>query len=155
MRIRKLETGGRNVRSRKRREQGQKNTEGHYATGGLPKPQSGTPEEERDRGCSERQEPRRAKKKKTVAKIPKSRGKERCQEKETDRAEGSHTDKRRGAQRQTMKPNPGNKWQVKAPDPGAQRKEQKPKAKVILRSRSRGKGNTLDPKGDPIPKEYQ
>ena len=89
------------------------------------------------------------------AKIPTSRDKERCQEKETDRAEGSHTDKRRGAQRQTMKPNPGNKWQVKAPDPGAQQKEHKPKVKVILRSRSRGKGNTLDPKGDPIPKEYQ
>ena len=35
---------------------------------------------------------------------------------------------------------PRNKRQVKASDPGAQRKEQKPKAKVILRSRSRGKG---------------
>ena len=49
---------------------------------------------------------------------------------------------------------PRNKRQAQAPDPGAQRKEQKPKAKVILRSRSRGKENTHDPKGDPILKEY-
>ena len=68
------------------------------------------------------------------------------QEEATQRREEEH--------RGTMKPTQVNKWQAKAPDPGAQQKEQKPKAKVILRSRSRGKGNTLDPKGDPIPKEY-
>ena len=57
----------------KRREQGQKNTEGHQATGGLPKPQSGTQEEERDRGCSERQEPRKVKRRNGGEKSNKAR----------------------------------------------------------------------------------
>ena len=50
----------------------------------------------------------------TVAKGPTRRGKERCQEKEAHRAEGSYTEKRRGAQRPTMKPNQGKQGASKS-----------------------------------------
>ena len=57
-------------------------------------------------------------KEETVAKSPTRRGKERGQEKETHRAEGSHPEKSRGAKRQTTKPNQGKKGASKSTRPG-------------------------------------
>ena len=63
----------------------------------------------------------------------------RCQEKEAHRAERSHTEKRRGAQRQTMMPNQGKtrrKQKHLACDPNV--KEQEPIAKgnpsIVIKS---------------------
>ena len=68
-----------------------------------------------------------SKMKKQWLKAQQSEARKRCQEKEAHRAERSHTEKIRGAQRQTMMPNQGKtrrKQKHLAWDPN--RKEQKP-----------------------------
>ena len=68
--------------------------------------------------------------KKQWLKAQQGEARKRCQEKEARRAEGSHTEKIRGAQRQTKMPNQGKtrrKQKHRTWDPN--RKEQKPIAK--------------------------
>ena len=98
-----------------------------------------------------------SKMKKPWLKDQQGKARKRCQKKEALRAERSHTEKRRGAQRQTKTPNKGNtrrKQKHLAWDPNM--KEQEPIAKgnpsIVIKSVRK---THLTRKGDPIPKEYK
>ena len=118
-RSRKPETGERNVRSRKEK-------------GARPK--------EHRRPLSDRRTTQTAKwnpigregpwmqrvtrtkesqKKKRWQKVQQGEAREDVKKRKPTEQNGSHTEKRRGAQRQTMKPTQGNKWQAKNTGPGS------------------------------------